>query len=325
MLGMSRGQALRRVILPQAARTAVARCPNSFISLVKDTSLAATIQVPELFRQAQPDHRPHLRNLRHVSGGRRPLLDPVQPAGPGPDPAGTPGGGPPMSAIDAKGLVKRLRRHDRRQRRRPDRRARRDRRGHRPQRLGQEHPAALPGGLEVIDGGTLTVAGVTAGTKPPFARALKGRVGFVFQSFNLVPAPHGPAERGRGPDRGARRKPAVAYDKARALLTKVGLAHRRRRLPRASCPAASSNAAPSPAPWPWIRRSSCSTEPTSALDPGAGRRGADGDPRSGRREADDGHRDPSDGLRRDVADRTLFMDDGVIIEQAPFRRRARFA
>jgi cystine transport system permease protein len=26
---------------------------NSFISLVKDTSLAATIQVPELFRQAQ--------------------------------------------------------------------------------------------------------------------------------------------------------------------------------------------------------------------------------------------------------------------------------
>ena len=53
VLGMSRGQALRRVILPQAARTAVAPLSNSFISLVKDTSLAATIQVPELFRQAQ--------------------------------------------------------------------------------------------------------------------------------------------------------------------------------------------------------------------------------------------------------------------------------
>ena len=53
VLGMSRGQALRRVILPQAARTAVAPLANSFISLVKDTSLAATIQVPELFRQAQ--------------------------------------------------------------------------------------------------------------------------------------------------------------------------------------------------------------------------------------------------------------------------------
>jgi len=53
VLGMSRGQALRRVILPQAARTAVAPLSNSFISLVKDTSLAATIQVPELFRQTQ--------------------------------------------------------------------------------------------------------------------------------------------------------------------------------------------------------------------------------------------------------------------------------
>lgn len=53
VLGMSRGQTLRRIILPQAARTAVAPLSNSFIGLVKDTSLAATIQVPELFRQAQ--------------------------------------------------------------------------------------------------------------------------------------------------------------------------------------------------------------------------------------------------------------------------------
>ena len=40
-------------ILPQAARVALPPLSNSFISLVKDTSLAATIQVPELFRQAQ--------------------------------------------------------------------------------------------------------------------------------------------------------------------------------------------------------------------------------------------------------------------------------
>jgi len=50
---MSRWQAMRRVILPQAARTALPPLGNSFIGLVKDTSLAATIQVPELFRQAQ--------------------------------------------------------------------------------------------------------------------------------------------------------------------------------------------------------------------------------------------------------------------------------
>jgi cystine transport system permease protein len=53
VLGLSPSQAMRRIILPQAARTAVAPLSNSFISLVKDTSLAATIQVPELFRQAQ--------------------------------------------------------------------------------------------------------------------------------------------------------------------------------------------------------------------------------------------------------------------------------
>ncbi|MDT4801453.1 L-cystine transport system permease protein YecS [compost metagenome] len=52
-IGMSRTQTLYRAILPQAARTALPPLGNSFISLVKDTALAATIQVPELFRQAQ--------------------------------------------------------------------------------------------------------------------------------------------------------------------------------------------------------------------------------------------------------------------------------
>ncbi|EMC2922457.1 cystine ABC transporter permease [Salmonella enterica] len=52
-IGMTPWQTLRRVILPQAARVALPPLSNSFISLVKDTSLAATIQVPELFRQAQ--------------------------------------------------------------------------------------------------------------------------------------------------------------------------------------------------------------------------------------------------------------------------------
>lgn len=52
-IGMSPVQAMRRVVLPQAARVALPPLGNSFISLIKDTSLAATIQVPELFRQAQ--------------------------------------------------------------------------------------------------------------------------------------------------------------------------------------------------------------------------------------------------------------------------------
>ncbi|MDH6351290.1 cystine transport system permease protein [Brevibacillus sp. 1238] len=52
-LGMTYWQALRRVVLPQAARVSVPPLSNSFISLVKDTSLAAAILVPEMFRKAQ--------------------------------------------------------------------------------------------------------------------------------------------------------------------------------------------------------------------------------------------------------------------------------
>lgn len=52
-IGMTRSQTLRRAILPQAMRTALPALGNSFISLVKDTAQAATIQVPELLRQAQ--------------------------------------------------------------------------------------------------------------------------------------------------------------------------------------------------------------------------------------------------------------------------------
>jgi cystine transport system permease protein len=52
-VGMTRFQIMRRIVLPQAARLALPPLGNSFVSLVKDTSLAATIQVPDLFRQAQ--------------------------------------------------------------------------------------------------------------------------------------------------------------------------------------------------------------------------------------------------------------------------------
>lgn len=52
-IGMTYGQALKRVILPQAARVSIPPLSNSFISLVKDTSLAAAILVPEMFRKAQ--------------------------------------------------------------------------------------------------------------------------------------------------------------------------------------------------------------------------------------------------------------------------------
>ena len=52
-IGMTYAQILRRIILPQAARVSTPPLFNAFISLVKDTSLAASVTVVELFRQAQ--------------------------------------------------------------------------------------------------------------------------------------------------------------------------------------------------------------------------------------------------------------------------------
>ena len=52
-IGMNYPQNLRRIILPQAARVSIPPLSNSFISLVKDTSLASLILVTEMFRRAQ--------------------------------------------------------------------------------------------------------------------------------------------------------------------------------------------------------------------------------------------------------------------------------
>ncbi|RLQ97333.1 amino acid ABC transporter permease [Falsibacillus albus] len=52
-IGMTNNQTLKRIILPQAARVSIPPLSNTFISLIKDTSLASLILVTELFRRAQ--------------------------------------------------------------------------------------------------------------------------------------------------------------------------------------------------------------------------------------------------------------------------------
>lgn len=52
-IGMTRLQTIWRVILPQAFRIALPPLSNSFISLVKDTSLAASITIMEMFEVSQ--------------------------------------------------------------------------------------------------------------------------------------------------------------------------------------------------------------------------------------------------------------------------------
>ena len=62
-IGLDRATTLRRVIAPQALRVAVPPLFNTFIGLVKDTSLASSIMVSELLREAQIIAAPSYRFL----------------------------------------------------------------------------------------------------------------------------------------------------------------------------------------------------------------------------------------------------------------------
>ncbi|MNI15383.1 Inner membrane amino-acid ABC transporter permease protein YecS [compost metagenome] len=52
-LGLSPWQALRKVVLPQAARVAIPPMGNTFIGMLKETSLVSLVTVTELLRSAQ--------------------------------------------------------------------------------------------------------------------------------------------------------------------------------------------------------------------------------------------------------------------------------
>ncbi|MGW0519976.1 ABC transporter substrate-binding protein/permease [Crossiella sp. NPDC003009] len=52
-IGLGYSLTLRRIVLPQAARTAVPPLSNTLLSLVKDTSLGSVVLLTELFRQSQ--------------------------------------------------------------------------------------------------------------------------------------------------------------------------------------------------------------------------------------------------------------------------------
>jgi polar amino acid transport system permease protein len=54
-LGLTHGQALRFVVLPQAVRRVIPPLLNDFIGLQKDTALVGTLGVVEAFKQAQID------------------------------------------------------------------------------------------------------------------------------------------------------------------------------------------------------------------------------------------------------------------------------
>jgi polar amino acid transport system permease protein len=52
-LGMTRGQAMRKVILPQAVRVILPPVGNEFIALLKDSSLVSILALSDLFRRGR--------------------------------------------------------------------------------------------------------------------------------------------------------------------------------------------------------------------------------------------------------------------------------
>jgi len=173
-------------------------------------------------------------------------------------------------------------------------------------------------GLELLDGGNLRIAGVEATPRAPLARALKGRVGFVFQGFNLFPHRTALENVIEGPIVVRRQSRDAARARGLALLDKVGLADRAHAYPGELSGGQQQRCA--------IARALAMDpevilfdEPTSALDPELV-----GEVLSVIRDLAVERRTllivtHQMDFARDVADRTIFMDDGVIIEQAPSR------
>ncbi len=52
-VGMTYGQAMRYVILPQAFKRVIPPLTNEFVAMLKDSSLLSIIAVPELLRNAR--------------------------------------------------------------------------------------------------------------------------------------------------------------------------------------------------------------------------------------------------------------------------------
>ena len=313
-LGLTRMQALRFVVLPQAVRRVIPPLLNDFIGLQKDTALVGTLGAIEAFNQAADRH---LRDLQlHAVPGRGRALrrdhDPARAlhrlADPPRPPAAPVGGRARVTdALRLDGVRKSFDRNvvlrgidlD----------------------VAEHEVVCLIGAsgsgkstllrcvnlIEPIDAGRIVVEGeeITR-ARASTSNRVRRRIGIVFQAFNLFPhmtvlrnvtlAPRDGARAARAPSAEAR---------ALELLARFGLADKARRVPR---PALGRPAA--------ARRDRARARDAARADaarrgderarPGARRRGARGDPRARRRRDDDADRHARDELRaRDRRPRLL--------------------
>ncbi len=169
-------------------------------------------------------------------------------------------------------------------------------------------------GLEHYDSGEITVTGKTL--EPRSLKAIRGKVGMVFQHFNLFPHMTVLDNLTLAPRRALGMSKAEAEALARQYLERVHIAHQADKFPGQLSGGQQQRVA--------IARSLCMKpdillfdEPTSALDPEMIHEVLD----VMKELADEGitmvcvtH---EMGFARKVADRVVFMDDGEIVEIAP--------
>jgi len=171
-------------------------------------------------------------------------------------------------------------------------------------------------GLEAFDGGALEVAGEHGVAGRPRAQALMGRVGFVFQSFNLFPHMTALENVTLAPIKVGKIAPAAARAAGLALLDKVGLGGRADAYPAELSGGQQQRCA--------IARALAMQpqvmlfdEPTSALDPELVAEVLEviaALAREGRTLVIVTHQM---AFAREVARRTLFMDEGAVVEEGP--------
>src|SRR3954452_18793430 len=171
-------------------------------------------------------------------------------------------------------------------------------------------------GLESYDSGTITVEGLKVERASSSIVAVRTRVSMVFQRFNLFPHRTALENVVEGPIFVKREPRAEALERGRALLARVGLAEKADVHPPQLSGGQQQRVAIARA-LAMQPKAILFDEPTSALDPELV-----GDVLSVMRKlADDGMTmvvvTHEMAFAKDVADRVLFIDGGVIVEQGP--------
>jgi len=173
-------------------------------------------------------------------------------------------------------------------------------------------------GLESYDGGAITIDGTRVDRTLPSIIGIRTAMAMVFQRFNLFPHRTALENVVEGPIHVKKEAPAQALARGRDLLARVGLADKMDNYPGQLSGGQMQRVA--------IARALCMQpkailfdEPTSALDPELV-----GEVLAVMKSlADEGMTmlvvTHEMGFAREVADRVLFLDGGVIVEQGPAR------